>query len=79
MLYNNSKSKLKYFVNMSNVENLNVCAHFNIIECMNDEGVIEPFALTHILFKFTPLEAKIYEVSFVSMLPLRIHFCDIFI
>lgn len=29
---------------------------------MNEEGELEPYTVGHILFKFTPLEAKVYEV-----------------
>lgn len=37
--------------------------NFEIFTCLNPEGHLEPFTSCALLFKFTPIEAKKYQVE----------------
>jgi hypothetical protein len=63
-LRNIGPQALDYIVDMSPIEHLKTTNYgFKVLECMNPQGVVPPFGVAHIKWRFQPMEMMIYQVS----------------
>ena len=63
-LRNVGPSEVSYIVDMSPMEHLkNANYGFRVLDCLNPQGTVPPFGVTHLKWRFQPIEVMSYQVD----------------